>query len=155
MDYQQQQEALTRRAAELQVAYPFLLTRNAKGKIPGGVSANIRRLLRHHWPNLVVSTSQDRSTAGISIEVIYIELPGAPSRDEVKKLLEAFRSERYDIETETWKPDEDMERKAFRKAFGGVSHLTIQSRKATPSELAAALRKAWPAAQKPSSKPRF
>ena len=153
-DYERLQEALSQRASELVEQFPFLRPRNPEGKVPGGTSGNVRRWFQHHYPGVPISALTDRSTSGITVEATYPSVPQAPTLEQARERLRLFQATVYDHASETFTAKEHFEEQAFRKAFGGVSHVIVRCRAPTPEEMAKALEKQWKAAPR-SKAPRF
>lgn len=136
MDYATQQAWISRRAKELEACFPHLKPRSPSGKSTvGWVAGNVRRFFQHQWPDIPCSTRSDTSSAGFFVQLDYPQLPAAPTREEVKQVLGRFCSQRYDPIQETFVSNEDQEYKAFRKAFGGLSSLSVVPRKPSPEDV--------------------
>ena len=154
--YQDRQKRLLERAQELTLAHPHLAPRSTQTKAqPGWVATNMRNLFKHHWPGVPCSTKTDRWSAGTSIALNYIDVPGAPTSAEALEKLMVFQSQRYNSEEETFDFDTDFEREAFRKAFGGTSKVYANAREPSPEEHSRHLRKALPKSLNKTGKPRF
>lgn len=89
------------------------------------------------------------------MEFEYTTIPSGPGREEVLHTLKVFQNQRYQSDTETFSPDVDFEREAFRKAFGGVASLSIREMAPTVKQRQSRLNKKLPAGERTRKGPRF
>lgn len=120
-------------------AYPFLVSKDDTAKKGAALaSLNIRKWLRHVYPDVGFSVRLDRYSGGTTVIVQWTRWPDAitPSRAEVDALLRGFQQNTFDGMTDSTLSDQDPTRRQFRELFGGTSYLRVEGYEPTAEAIA-------------------
>lgn len=125
---------------ELKKQYPYLIDRNSLSKDASGLnlgSKNIKRILKHHFPNCIFSVKVDKYAGGATIRASWIEFEPMEGMKELADILKTnFASTRFSGVDDSTHYDNDARRKEFRYLFGGAPSVSIRGRSPTPEERA-------------------